>query len=113
MNFSIRIKLLLFLTVVFSLLPFALYRYERVMGIIPTEEEWFSAGGNHGPWWGELAGMTVGYPMLILAMITAIWGLFYAFKNRSLWSFFEVYSVVVFQLIIGFGQVASLIWLID
>lgn len=56
------------LTVLVGTLPFLIYFIQTKNGILPTADEWFSQGYNHGPWrWqGEMIFMY--YPMLLMVV---------------------------------------------
>jgi hypothetical protein len=41
------------LTLALGLTPLVVYAHGRLTGALPAPEEWWSHGGNHGPWWGE------------------------------------------------------------
>ena len=101
------------LTVILGLLPFALYALARITGSLPTQEQWYSSGTNHGPWRWELQGFAIGYPMVLLAIATGILVLVYSLKKRNAWPILWGLGLMVIQLGVGYGQLVQLIWVID
>jgi hypothetical protein len=70
------IKVLLIATVIFSIVPFIIYYYQIMTGILPDPDVWYLSS-NHGPWRGGLEGLLVFKPLFILILIS----IFYLFKN--------------------------------
>jgi MFS superfamily sulfate permease-like transporter len=60
------------LSVFFGLLPLAVYWFERGTGILSDANTWYATGTNHGPWRWQLEGALVYYPLVAMAVITAI-----------------------------------------
>lgn len=55
MFFLKKYKFLILFTLIFCLLPFVIYYFERATGMLPSMEEYYEPGGlgfgaNHGPW---------------------------------------------------------------
>jgi uncharacterized membrane protein YhaH (DUF805 family) len=64
-------------TVIVAAAPFVIYFYQRYVGILPSAEEWYSQGNNHGPWRYTAAGFSLFYPIvaaIAVAVVEAIKG---------------------------------------
>jgi len=101
------------LTIVLGVLPFIIYGIERKYGLLPTSEEWYAAGTNHGPWRWGLESFLIYYPILILLIATVLTFLFRGIKGKS-WNLIAIGTLLVLvQIGILFAQMYFLTWTID
>jgi len=94
-------------------LPFVLYVLERIVGSLPSEDVWYRAGINHGPWRGRVEGLLIYYPLLALLVVTL--GIFISksIKNKTwgLLGFGLLLSAI--QIAVLAAQMYFLTWTID
>lgn len=101
------------LTVLSGGLPFVLYGWQRVFGDLPTAGDWLAQGTNHGPWRWQPEGFAIGYPVVLLAVITLTVFAVLALKRRSLSTVWQGLGLIALQAAALYGQVAALYWTID
>lgn len=93
------------LSVLFAILPFLIYGAERLIGMLPSEEAWYSSDANHGPWRWGWESLFVYYPTIIL-LILNIFFLLKPSRNKRL-------IVISIQLVSLAFQLYFLTWTID
>lgn len=94
-------------------LPFAIYAGEVWSGLLSTKEAWMDQGMNHGPWRWELEGVTVLYPLVLLAVVTILVSSFRAVQWRR-WRFIGAgFGLLALQMSMLALQLNFLFWLID
>jgi len=94
-------------------LPFAVYYAERVLGFIGTEAEYLELGYNHGPWRWEAEGFTLLWPLLLLMVITVVWGVIRAMTSHRIWPLLFALALFISQSGLMFLHLWTLGWLID
>ena len=101
------------LSAILAALPFVLYALARITGILPSEEQWYSNGTNHGPWRWSLQGFTIGYPLGLLAVASLVITPIECIRARSgrplLWGA----ALIFFAIGVGYAQLRLLVWTID
>jgi hypothetical protein len=109
-------------TGILFILPFLFYSIERLLGVLPAPDVWWTLGMNHGPWRQESdAGgrglgfeeILVGYTMLFMIVITLVAAVSKGIRNKSWWIFVLGCLLAVLQFCLGVLQVFLLIYPID
>ncbi len=100
------------LSILLGGLPFALYFFERISGLLTSEDSWYGTGANHGPWRWGIEGFTIYYPLLIL-MIVSLTKSLSGVKERNWRLLAAGFALVAAQLVLLFGQMYFLTWTID
>lgn len=100
-------------TILFAVLPFAVYAVETWAGVLPTQEAWLAQGSNHGPWRWQAEGFTIAYPLALLALVTMLVSAVGAVRRRQLRVIGAGLGLIVFQISMIALQWFTLFWLID
>ncbi len=113
MEISRSTKKLSLWTVLLGVLPFVIYAVERALGKLPSATDWYKGGTNHGPWRWELEGFTILYPVMILAVITAIKSIAEGQERKKWQPVLIGGGLIVLQAVILYAQLVVLNWTVN
>lgn len=115
MNFQLPKEFLIvgFASMLFGVLPFAIYAAETWAGLLLTREAWMDQGFNHGPWRWEAEGFTILYPLVLLALVTILVSAVGAVRWRQLQVIGAGLGLLALQISMVTLQLFFLFWLID
>ena len=100
-------------TILFVVLPYAIYAVETWAGVLPTQQAWFAQGSNHGPWRWQAEGFTIAYPLVLLALATIVISVARAVGRRQLRLIGVGFGFLGLQISMIALQLLTLFWLID
>ena len=106
-------RILLGISLIAVVFPFALFAWQRSTGALVSEQEWIAQGLDHGPWRGAWEGFTIFFPILVLAPITVIVSIFFAVRNARWQPLIGGLGLIGLQAAALIIQIETLVWLID
>ena len=113
-NFRTRPFLcILIVSIIFFVFPFIIYGGARYTGILPSAEEWYSQGTNHGPWRLEIPGYFVGCPLFLIMSFTIVYGIRRSWLQKSFLTFVLLILLLSVQFVLLKFQLDKLFWTID
>ncbi|MDO8514520.1 MAG: hypothetical protein Q7S50_03190 [bacterium] len=115
-------KRIVITTVILFALPFIFYAVERSLGVLPSQDEWWKQGINHGPWTQDLdsggrglgfESILVGNLLLLLSVITFIVAVVKSVKSKSFRFLVAGILLAISQFGLAVLQLYLLIWTVD
>lgn len=101
-------------TVIITILPFIIYGVERILGILPNKQEWYSPLGNyHGPWRYTVEGVLMWLPFYSIVPFSVVIGLILSVFYKKFSYVIRTIFLVVVQIILFLIVSISLFWTID